>query len=547
MLSQVAGFAVCVRVMKFACIPHTQIPGSSRIFLDLLYHYDRVQDLYAHPPTLEGIEQAAGRIDYPDERRAEVVAALRAQNTDTGAAVEANLDKLAQPGTVVIATGQQVGLLGGPAFATYKALTAVRYAAALEERGIPAVPVFWLATEDHDLDEVSVAALLDRNSHEMDMRVSSDAAPGAPAGPAPVRGLSLEDLRAAVEGMDFSAETLAIAEAAYGGEPTFGDGFKALWRKLFADRGLILLDPLDPALRRVASPVLRQALDERAEVAADLAERGADLEARGYHQQVAAPADGVLLFRFENGKRTPLRYESGAYKAGRHSYTHAELQALLESEPEQFSPNALLRPVVQDFLLPTAALIGGPAELAYWAQSAVLYDRLLGRMPAALHRASFTLLDSRSSKLLAKYGLTLRDCMTYEAELRQRMAAHLTPPDLSAQFERQGKAVDRALADLRGSLEAFDPTLVEALDRSARKIRYQFEKIQGKTSREIMRRDERSSDDADRLIAWLYPHRGQQERRYSILSFQARFGERLYAEIYDAIRPECADHQALVI
>ncbi|MEZ5365889.1 MAG: bacillithiol biosynthesis cysteine-adding enzyme BshC [Bryobacterales bacterium] len=533
--------------MKFACIPHTQIPGSSRIFLDLLYHYDRVQDLYPHPPTLEGIERSANQIDYPDERRAQVVAALRAQNAGAGAAVDANLDKLAQPGTVVIATGQQVGLLGGPAFATYKALTAVRYAAELDSRGVPAVPVFWLATEDHDLDEVSHVSLLDRDSQETQIRASSDAHAGAPAGPAHAHGISWEDLRAALAGMDFSEETLAVAEAAYSGEPTFGGGFKALWRKLFADRGLVLLDPLDSVLRGVATPVLRQALDEREGVAADLAHRGAELEARGYHQQVAAPEDGMLLFRFENGKRTPLRFEGGAYKAGRHTYSLEELHGLLESEPDQFSPNALLRPVVQDYLLPTAALIGGPAELAYWAQSAVLYERLLGRMPAALHRASFTLLDSRSSKLLAKYGLSLRDCMTYEAELRQRMAAHLTPPELSAQFERQGKVVDRALAELRGALEAFDPTLVEALERSTRKIHYQFEKIQGKTSREIMRRDERSAGDADRLIAWLYPHRGQQERRYSILSFQARFGARLYAEIYDAIRPECADHQALVI
>ena len=235
------------------------------------------------------------------------------------------------------------------------------------------------------------------------------------------------------------------------------------------------------------------------------------------------------------------------YKAGRRSYTHEELQGLLESDPEGFSPNALLRPVVQDYLLPTAGLLGGPAELAYWAQSAVLYRRMLRRMPAALHRASFTLLDSRAAKLLKKYDLTLPECLTYEAELRKRRGAHLTPPELTAQFERQSSVVDRALGELRQSLEEFDPTLAQALERSSRKIRYQFDKVRDKTGREILRRDERSAGDADRLAAWLYPHRSQQERRYSILSFQARYGARLYDEIYDAIRPECADHQALVL
>jgi uncharacterized protein YllA (UPF0747 family) len=242
-----------------------------------------------------------------------------------------------------------------------------------------------------------------------------------------------------------------------------------------------------------------------------------------------------------------LRLDGGVYKAGRKSYSHEQLQALLESEPEGFSPAALLRPVVQDYLLPTAALLGGPAELAYWAQSAVLYQRLLGRMPAALPRASFTLLDSRAGKLLTKYRLSIPDSMTYDTELRRRMAEHLTPPELQAQFERQGDAVDRALTELRGSLASFDPTLAQALERSARKIRYQFEKIRGKTGREILRRDERSAGDAERLAAWIYPHRGPQERRYSILSFQARFGPRLYDEIYDAIRPECTDHQALAL
>jgi bacillithiol biosynthesis cysteine-adding enzyme BshC len=293
--------------------------------------------------------------------------------------------------------------------------------------------------------------------------------------------------------------------------------------------------------------LLRRALDERAVAAAELAQRSALLEQRGYHVQVAAPEDGVTLFRFEDGKRTPLRLDGAAYKAGRQTYSNKDLQALLESEPESFSPNALLRPVVQDYLLPTAGLLGGPAELAYWAQSAVLYERLLGRMPAALHRASFTLLDSRAAKLLSKYQLTVPECMTHEAELRKRMGAHLTPRSLATQLERQGAAVERALGELRGSLDAFDPTLGQALERSTRKIRYQFEKIRDKTGREILRRDERSAGDADRLAAWLYPHRAQQERRYSILSFQARWGARLYDEILDAIRPECADHQALVL
>ncbi len=533
--------------MENVCIPHTQIPGSSRIFLDLLYHYERVRDLYPHQPNLDGIEAAAEAIDYPGERRERVVAALRRQNADAGPAVAANLDRLARRETVVVATGQQVGLLGGPCFAAYKALAAIKYAAELSNRGTPAVPVFWLATEDHDIDEVSHVELLDRDSRRVEIQAATDVRPGAPAGDAKVREVDFEKLRTALSGMDFSSEVQTLVEETYGGAPRFGEAFAALWRRLFAKRGLILLDPMDEELRATAAPLLQQALEAREPIAAELAERARVLQQRGYHVQVAAPADGVMLFRFEDGRRTPLRLEDAGYKAGRRAYARDELQRLLESEPESFSPNALLRPVVQDYLLPTAGLLGGPAELAYWAQSAVLYERLLGRAPAMLHRASFTLLGQRVVKLLDKYELSVTDCLTHEAELRKRLGARLTPAGLTDQLERQGAAVGRALEQMRGSLKEFDPTLAEALERSRRKIRYQFEKIRDKTGREMLRRDARASGDAECLAAWLYPHRGQQERRYSILSFQARYGERLFDEIYEAIRPECANHQALVL
>ncbi len=203
--------------------------------------------------------------------------------------------------------------------------------------------------------------------------------------------------------------------------------------------------------------------------------------------------------------------------------------------------------MTQDYLMPTAVFIGGPAELGYLAQSAVLYDRLLGRRPVMMPRAGFTLLDDRAMKLLVRYRLSIPDCFAPFDEFKQRVAEAMTPAELRGRFEAEEKAVGAALERLHESLSRFDPTLGEAFERSRRKIAYQLAKIEGKAARESMRRTERGARDAAELAELIFPHRTLQERRYSVLPFLARYGERLIPDIYDAIKSECLDHQVLAL
>jgi uncharacterized protein YllA (UPF0747 family) len=203
--------------------------------------------------------------------------------------------------------------------------------------------------------------------------------------------------------------------------------------------------------------------------------------------------------------------------------------------------------VVQDSILPTVASILGPAEAAYIAQSEVLYSRILGRMPVAVPRAGFTILDSRSQKRIERYGLSLADFFHGKEALRERMAAALIPPDLTIRLHDTLVDVDAAVERLRARLLAFDPTLEKALATSARKIRHQAGKIQAKTGREAMRRDERATRDAASLYGLIYPERHLQERLYSILPFIAKHGFELIDQIYDSIELDCADHRVLVV
>jgi len=211
------------------------------------------------------------------------------------------------------------------------------------------------------------------------------------------------------------------------------------------------------------------------------------------------------------------------------------------------SPNALLRPVVADSMLPSVATIGGPAELAYFAQSEVLYRSILGRMPVALPRSGFTIFDAHSQKLMDRYGLTIQSFFHGEEALRERIAARLVPPALNHAMEEAAATVERAIEHLGRDLVTFDPTLSQALERSGKKIQYQIAKIGRKTGREALRRDARAAQEAASLYGLIFPEHNLQERVYSILPFLAKHGLDLVSHIYEAIQLECTDHRLMVI
>ena len=233
-----------------------------------------------------------------------------------------------------------------------------------------------------------------------------------------------------------------------------------------------------------------------------------------------------------------MRWKDGHFKTKERLYTPAELSALAG----QLSPNALLRPIMQDYLLPTAAYVGGPAEIAYFAQGAALYEKLLGRMPVIYPRNSFTLLDARAEKVLAHFGLRVPDVLDHNENVKSAMAARLVPPAVSEQIRSAQTAASQALAQLQKGLQHFDPTLEASARKSTAKIGYQFGKLERKIARETMRRDERASKDAEFLGNLIYPQRHLQERFYSILPFLAKHGLDLPQRLLPQMQLGCADH-----
>ncbi len=519
--------------MQPACIRHTDLPGTSQLFADFAYHFDRVAHFYQHDPhDPESFRRAAAQIQYPDDRRAAIVAALKAQNGDSE-----SLRRLAQPGTVAVVTGQQVGLFSGPAYTIYKAMAAAQVARQLTASGIPAVPVFWLATEDHDFAEVNHAWVFGASGEPAALRVDAPkefAGKPKPVGGIPIANPPLHELRAALAGLPFTDEVMGLVDQAYKPGATMGSGFRALLKTLLAKLDLLYLDPLDPAVRKIGAPFLAQALAAVPDLKAGLLARNKDLTAAGYHAQVHVDAKTSLFFLLEKDERATLRRKDSDY-------------ADLAARAEQVSPNALLRPVWQDYLLPTVAYVGGPGELAYLAQSQVAYELLLGRMPVAMSRSGFTILDARSQKLLDRYHMTVAQVMTNEAALQARIAQSLVPEAVNKSLETATAEVTRQIDHLQSRLAAFDPTLAAAAGKSRAKILYQLGKLGRKTARETLRRDERAQSDARHLAAMLYPHKHPQERFYSILPFLAQHGLDLIDRLYEAVDPMCPDHRVYTI
>ncbi len=526
-------------VLKTQCIPHPALPGTSALFRDYLYDFDRVKPFYRYNPNNpDSVRQAASLARIPDDRRSAVVAALRRINPSSP-----SLDALENPATVAVVTGQQVSLFGGPCYALYKALTAVKLARQFTAAGIPAVPVFWMATEDHDLAEADHCWVFDPAHQPHRLTARTRGLSGQPVGSLELESIPIEELKALLDGFPFAAGVLDQVAAAYQPGRTLGDAFRTLLSTLLRGLDLIFFDPLDPAIRAAAAPFLTQALEQSDALSEALLARGAELRAAGYHAQVLFEPDSSLFLLLERGRRIALRRNGGAWSHGNHRYETAALAAA----PAALSPNALLRPVLQDYLLPTAAYIAGPAEIAYFAQSVVLYSALLDRMPVIVPRAGFTLLGARAASLLNRFDLTLADCLQPQSVLRDRMAKRLLPADLDHLFHNADQAVLDASLTLHDAVQRFDSTLAPALEKSIEKMRYQLDKNRRKAAREALRRDERVSGGAAYLSGSLYPERHLQERLYSFLPFIAQHGPALIETLLEHTCRACPDHLLLTL
>lgn len=544
--------------MDCTCIPYTRLPKSSALFLDYLYHFDRVARFYSAPPfERSSYKTLAGKLQGFPLKRRELVEVLIRQNQAFGCpeATLANVRRLADPGVFAVVTGQQVGLLSGPAFTLFKALTAVRLARSLSEQGLPSVPVFWLATEDHDLEEVAQTATLDEDYALLPLKDTGEsAAARASVGRVKLTGEitgALDRLEASLPAGGPRDRLLQDLRETYRPGVAWGDAFGRFIAKLFGRWGVVLIDPLDEAVHQLGAGIYKRAIGQARGLRKLLQDRSADLVRSGYNAQVHIADDSTLLFAERGGSRLAIHLPDAQrdvdFRIGdAENVAKVDLELQAQDHPLDFTPNALLRPVVQDALLPTLAYVAGPSEIAYLAQANSLYAEFGRPQPLIFPRAGFTLVDRRVARLLEKYRVSAEDVWRGEEHLRRKIAASGSVQGWSERFEQTEQEIARRLERLRQDIAAIDPTLVDSLKNAQEKILYQLDRLKGKASRATLERSELLARHEQTLIRLLTPASDLQERQVSGAYFLGRAGYEWLDRLLAQIQTQSSDHQALV-
>jgi len=527
------------------CISFTSIPHTTRIFSDFLSYSPEIRKFFPHPPDAAHVVEFAKSVPRYGNREARVADALEKQNRAWGASQPTlrNIERLRE-GAFAVVTGQQVGLFGGPLMSPLKVGSMLALAKQVQQSGVECVPVFWLATEDHDLDEVNQALFLTHDYQLVPLKANTAGTAGAPV--AHIRfAEGTNELVAQVAKL--LGESLAadyLRESYVEGE-TFSNAFAKLYTRIFGEHGLILLDPADAELHRIAAPLFVDALHRSAELDQAVLERNRELRDAGYHEQVKVTPQSTPLFAQVDGARVPVHRTNGQFSIGKERLSGEELEKRIQAAPENVSANVLLRPVLQDYWLPTLAYIGGPAEVAYFAQTAVLYEKLLGRITPILPRMSATLIEPRIERLLLKYQVELQELFHGECELRDCIAARSLPPDLKENFELARRAVEVNLARVSASLGKLDPTLVEAAERAASKVRYQVARLEKRAAQAELRRTDILARHAAQIENALYPNKSLQEREIAALYFYANHGPELVPRLIELAQTRCPEHKVL--
>lgn len=538
--------------MSLECYPITVLPHLSRLFVDYTELRTAAPDapvrrFYAASPFDDRWMQ--GRSVRLQPERNVLVDALTEQAKGFGCSdtTFANLEKL-RHGAKAVVTGQQVGLLGGPLLTLMKAATAIRKAQVASERGVPHVPIFWMATEDHDLDEVNQVSLLAKHGVET-LHSTFPQHRQQPVGNL-VLGPQIEAVLEKAEELLAYAPITELLRSSYTPQDTLASSFGKFIAGVFAEFGLIVIDASTRAFHQMGAPVMRAAIEDADALHAAVVKRNHDLAAAGYGAQVLVHDDSTLLFIIgEDGNRVALKHVVGSseWKAGSRVYTAEELLAILDAEPERISPNALLRPVFQDAILPTSAYVGGPAEIAYFAQLQPLYEAILGVPTPILPRLSGTLVPDAIRKVMDQHEVSFRDALTTADALAQRLAARAMPIEGKRKIAGAGNALDAELKEVEQWMSAMDQKLGHSASIAANKMRYQMNRLRRLAANWQLERETFLRKHADAMTLNLFPNGHVQERLLAGAQFLAVSTVDLPRMLVENAEQECPGHRVFDI
>ena len=531
-----------------------RFPWIRRLASDYAFEHARVADFFAGDPAdgaawRDAITRAQR---HPRQRDAIADIVLAQQRTRTAPPnALAAAERLRDPKTVAIVTGQQAGLFGGPLFTLLKALTALRLAErTAAEHGVPTVAIFWIDAEDHDWDEVKACGVLDAGLNLV--RIALDDPPAAGGGP--VAGIRLNDsvnaavalLASTLPATEFTGALLDAVRLAYTPGVGMAQAFGAWLESLLGPRGLVVFDASDPAAKPIVSALFAREIEHAGETSRFAAAAGAALTARGYHAQVTPQEGHAALFHLDGG-RASILVEGDRFRVGQSAGTKEAMLERVRTRPAEFSPSVLLRPVVQDTLFPTCCFVAGPNELGYLAQLRDIYAAFGVPMPLIQQRGSATILDANAMRFLARHELPLESLHAQdEGELNQLLKAQI-PPEVNASIEEVARAVAGRMDALATAASKLDATLDAAARSTLGRMQDDLKKLQGKILQAVKRKDETLRRQFMHAQAQAFPGGYPQERDVGFVYFLNKYGGGLIDRLCEEMPLDQGRHWVITI
>jgi len=534
-----------------------RFPWIRRLATDYAFTFDQVAPYFAGDPARK--EAWAAAIAQRQSHRpvtsspidiARVVSAQQARR-DAPPAARAAAERLTDRHTVAIVTGQQAGLFGGPLFTLLKAVTTMKLATEVaREHGVPVVPVFWIDAEDHDWPEVSGCTVLDAEFTPRTIRLAD--LPGA--GQLPIGRLTLDEktdpaieaLQATLPETEFRADLLKGIRRAYRPGQTMVDAFGAWLETVLGPHGLVVFDASDPASKPLVRHVFAHELRHPGETAQLASKAGQALVNAGYHSQVTPHEDTVSLFYLNQGRES-VRFIGDRATTGERDTTLAALAEEVERSPANFSPNVLLRPIVQDTLFPTICYVAGPSELAYLGQLREVYTHFDVPMPLMYQRATATIVESATLRFLTKYALPLESLQPQDEAVLNQLLQDQLPPTVEQALTSVSAVVQDHMARVTAAVPQIDPTLEGAVQSTLSRMQHDLRTLHNKVIQAAKRRDETLRRQFRRAQALTFPNGHPQEREIGFVWFANRYGPALVERLLEDLPLEMGRHWVLTI
>jgi bacillithiol biosynthesis cysteine-adding enzyme BshC len=530
-------------------------PWVRPIVADYADRFATLSSLFAgNPADADAWRATIARVQAAPRDRALVAGVLTDQLDRRGAPAQARqaAAALADPSSVAIVTGQQAGAFGGPLYTVLKAVTAIQLARHIHaEHGVPVVPVFWVDSEDHDWEEIRTATTLDADFNVAEVTLPSP--PGA--GTRPVGSLVLDEnvdqvvaaWAATLPATEFTHELVASLKRHYHSGATIGAAFAGWIDELLGRHGLVVFDAADPRVKPAVASLFVAELGAPARTSSLVKRAGASMAALGHPPQVEPADDAVNLFYLDESGRRPIKIRDGGYAIGTAIRAPKEVEAEAAAQPERFSPNVILLPIVQDTLFPTICYIAGPSELAYQAQLGGVY-RAFGVEPPLLHsRASATILDSPSARFLEKHDVPFESLQAQDESVLNHLLERQLPASIDQLIHATERHISEQATALREAVRAVDPTLSGAVDTTAAKLSETIRHLQSKIVQASKKKDETLRRQFKRTRDLAFPGGHPQERLLNVAFFANWYGDAFVDRLLQELPVSAACHYLVTL